>query len=86
MERPLIIWNNEDLAQRIKATEMAGLNEPPKRMAGSLVWGQVIGNNIEMWFDSPTGDSSDVQYFYMHCVDNRQAEIIWGQHKKVWGI
>jgi hypothetical protein len=58
----------------------------PQRTRGGLVGGFVENNVIEMWFDSPDGDSSDVQKFAMHCVDGDQAESIWASHRKVWGL
>ena len=55
-------------------------------MKGSLVAAFANGNMVEMWFQSPDGDSSDSQIFYLRCVTEGQAEIIAAMHRRVWAV
>jgi hypothetical protein len=59
---------------------------PAVRMKGTLTGTEVVGNHLHLWFASPDGDSSDSQIFRMRCVDEAQAKIIEGQHRKVWNL
>jgi hypothetical protein len=58
----------------------------PQRSLGFLSACFANGEMVEMWFNSPDGDSSDVQIFTMRCRDNEQALAVCANHKKVWGI
>jgi hypothetical protein len=55
-------------------------------MKGSLVAAFANGNMVEMWFQSPDGDSSDAQIFALRCVSESQAEVVAGMHRKTWGV
>ena len=59
---------------------------PDIPMKGTLVAAFANGNMVELWFQSPTGDSSDSQIFEMRCHDERQAKAIEAHHRKVWGL
>jgi hypothetical protein len=45
----------------------------------------VYGNIVELWFSSPTGDSSDSIQFKMTCTSPEQAMEIALMHNRVWG-
>lgn len=53
---------------------------------GDLVATRVIGSHVELWFQSPTGDSSDSFIFTMTCKSHPQAVAIANRHNKAWGI
>jgi len=53
---------------------------------GDLVATVIVGNIVNLWFSSPTGDSSDSQIFEMVCRDNEQAEFIAKRHREMWGL
>ena len=54
-------------------------------MKGSLVAAFANGNMVEMWFQSPDGDSSDSQQFALRCATPEQAERIASLHRTKWG-
>ena len=43
-------------------------------------------NVLDLWFSSPTGDSSDSVIFTMTCLNGEQAQEIADMHLKVWGL
>ena len=53
---------------------------------GSLVAVAPNGNMLEMWFQSPDGDSSDSQMFAMRCMSPEQAQTIATLHRSKWGV
>ncbi len=55
-------------------------------MKGSLVAVAPNGNMLEMWFQSPDGDSSDSQMFAMRCMSPEQAQTIATLHRSKWGV
>jgi hypothetical protein len=55
-------------------------------MKGCLVAAFASGSKVEMWFQSPDGDSSDSQIFYLRCVTEGQAEVIAAVHRRVWAV
>ena len=57
---------------------------PTIPMKGSLVAAIASGIMVEMWFQSPDGDSSDSQIFYLRCANAEQAKIIAAMHRGVW--
>jgi len=59
---------------------------PTIPMKGSLVAAFASGRVVEMWFQSPTGDSSDSQIFYLRCASEGQAESIAAVHCRVWAV
>jgi len=59
---------------------------PTIPMKGCLVAAFASGRSVEMWFQSPDGDSSDSQIFYLRCVTEGQAEIIAAMHRRVWAV
>jgi hypothetical protein len=42
--------------------------------------------SVELWFQSPDGDQSDVQIFHLRCRDAVQAEAVAAMHREVWDI
>lgn len=55
-------------------------------LKGDVVAVLVLGSNVQIWFASPTGDSSDSQIFEMSCQNPEQAEMVAKRHREVWGI
>lgn len=47
---------------------------------------QTIGSYVEIWFRSPTGDSSDSHILRMPCVDEDQAERIADNWKMLFDL
>ena len=61
-------------------------DRPMIPMKGSLVAAFANGNMMEMWFQSPDGDSSDSQIFALRCTSPGQAEVIAAHHRRVWAV
>jgi hypothetical protein len=59
---------------------------PTIPMKGCLVAAFASGDVVEMWFQSPTGDSSDSQIFALRCTTPEQAEVIAAVHRRVWAV
>lgn len=59
---------------------------PTIPMKGCLVAAFASGDVVEMWFQSPTGDSSDSQIFYLQCESEYQADLIAAVHRRVWAV
>ena len=59
-------------------------DRPTYPMEGCLVAAFASGSKVEMWFQSPDGDSSDSQIFYLRCANAEQAKIIAAVHRGVW--
>lgn len=55
-------------------------------MKGSLRGIVVIDNILQLWYSSPTGDSSDVAIHELTCINNAQANTIGEMHLKVWNL
>lgn len=53
---------------------------------GTFKGHMLYGTTLELWFSSPTGDSSDSVIFKMECASHEQAADIAAMHHKVWGI
>ena len=53
---------------------------------GNLVAATVEGNHVLLWFQSPTGDSSDVQIATLVCHNNEQAIEIKDRHCQLWNL
>lgn len=56
------------------------------QMKGSLRGIVVIDNILQLWYSSPTGDSSDVAIHELTCINNDQANAIGEMHLKVWKL
>ena len=61
-------------------------DRPTIPMKGSVVAAFASGRVVEMWFQSPTGDSSDSQIFYLRCASEEQAEVVAAVHRRVWAV
>ena len=59
---------------------------PAIPMKGMLVAAFANGDMVELWFQSPTGDSSDSCQFAMKCNSPEQAEVIASFHRCKWGV
>jgi hypothetical protein len=57
-----------------------------KTYKGDCVAVLVNYNHVQLWFSSPTGDSSDSQIRDIICTDERQAELVAKRHREVWGL
>jgi len=53
---------------------------------GACLFVQTIGTTVELWFSSPTGDSSDSHIVHIPCLSVGQAEAVASLHKAVWGL
>jgi len=53
---------------------------------GSLVGTMVVGDRLQLWFSSPTGDSSDSVICTMPCTSNAEALDLQDLHREVWGL
>ena len=56
------------------------------RLRGSLCATEVIGEDLNLWFDSPTGDTSDSLIYKMPCRSEAEAREIETLHRKAWGL
>lgn len=56
------------------------------KMNGPVTAVFALGNTVQIWVSSPTGDSSDSQIFEITCLTEEQAEIIAGEWKSVWKL
>ena len=56
------------------------------RIKGSLVGTMVIDDRLQLWFSSPTGDSSDSVILTMPCRSNAEALELQDYHRGVYGI
>lgn len=74
---------------------MAGTNKKKKgqnnmqtqlEMKGSVVGVVTLGDAVEVWVLSPTGDSSDSFQYIIPCRTEAQAEVIAEMWRKVWGL
>jgi hypothetical protein len=55
-------------------------------MKGSLKACLVVGDAVQLWYSSPTGDSSDSQIHTIQCLSNEQAIAVSKLHRTMWGI
>lgn len=60
--------------------------ETQVRMKGSLIASYAVGNIVNLWFSSPTGDSSDSLIFTVKCETPAQAQVIAKMHSEIWGL
>ena len=56
------------------------------RVRGALVGTEVVGNELQLWFDSPTGDTSDSVICTMPCRSEAEAHEIENLHRKQWNL
>ena len=59
---------------------------PTIPMKGSLVAAVPNGEMVELWFQSPDGDSSDSQVFGLRCRTPEQAATVAALHRSKWGV
>ena len=55
-------------------------------MTGRLVGTEIQGNTLELWYASPTGDSTDAIIHRIPCIDVRQAVAVERVHRHTWGL
>ena len=53
---------------------------------GRLVGTEIIGDNLRLWYSSPTGDSSDSVITTMPCRSEQEALDLQDLHRSVWGL
>ncbi len=56
------------------------------RVRGALVGTEVVGNSLQLWFDSPTGDTSDSVICTMPCRSEAEAHEIENLHRSQWNL
>ena len=53
---------------------------------GSLVGTVVVDDRLQLWFSSPTGDSSDSVILTMPCRSNAEALELQDYHRKIYNL
>jgi len=56
------------------------------KIKGSLVGTVVVDDRLQLWFSSPTGDSSDSVILTMPCRSNAEALELQNYHRGIYGI
>ena len=56
------------------------------KVKGSLVGTMVNGDRLQLWFSSPTGDSSDSIITTMPCRSEQEALDLQDLHRSTWGL
>jgi len=56
------------------------------KVKGSLVGTQVNGDRLQLWYSSPTGDSSDSVITTMPCRSEEEALDLQDLHRSIWGL
>ena len=56
------------------------------KIKGSLIGTEVIGDWLQLWFSSPTGDSSDSVILTMPCRSNAEALELQDYHRKIYNL
>jgi hypothetical protein len=59
---------------------------PIMKAKGMPVAVQTVGTYVEIWFRSPTGDSSDSHILRMPCNNTEQAEEIANNWRNLFGF
>lgn len=55
-------------------------------MKGSVSAVTTLGAYVQVWVQSPTGDSSDCHIYEIPCVNIEQANVIAAQWRSAWGL
>ena len=55
-------------------------------MKGAVAAVLTLVNTVQVWVQSPTGDSSDCHIYDIPCDSVEQAKFIAAQWQKVWGL
>lgn len=53
---------------------------------GTVAAAFAIGNTVQIWVKSPTGDSSDTQILEIQCLNKDQADAIAQVWRATWNI
>lgn len=53
---------------------------------GTVAAAFAIGNTVQIWVKSPTGDSSDTQILEIQCLNKDQADAIAQVWRAAWNI
>lgn len=61
-------------------------DRPSVTMKGSLKACLVVGDAVQLWYSSPTGDSSDSQIHTIQCLSHEQAVAVARLHRGIWGV
>ena len=56
------------------------------KIKGSLVGTVVVDDRLQLWFSSPTGDSSDSVILTMPCRSNAEALELQDYHRKIYNL
>lgn len=46
----------------------------------------VQGKEVQLWYNSPTGDSTDSIIHSIVCSSEEQAHEVGALHKEMWGL
>jgi hypothetical protein len=55
-------------------------------MKGSVLGVTVIGNTVQVWVSSPTGDSTDSLIFNIPTTSHAHAITVGNMWRQVWGL
>lgn len=55
-------------------------------MKGTVSAVLTLGHIVQIWINSPTGDSSDSNIMEITCVNSQQAKVIARHWVKAWGL
>lgn len=61
-------------------------DRPTITTKGSLVAALVVGDVVQLWYASPTGDATDSQIHDIQCASHEQAVAVSKLHRAVWGV
>ena len=57
-----------------------------KDMKGSLVGTHQMGEILQLWYSSPTGDESDSQIHNINCKSVQEAQDLEDEHRRRWEL
>lgn len=66
--------------------ERAKMPAPTIQMKGSVVGVMVLGESVQVWVSSPTGDSSDSFQYIIPCQTQEQATVVAEMWRKTWSL
>ena len=79
----------DEAVQARPVIPMVGLipsGDGPSILPGAVTAAFSCGSGVQIWFQSPTGDSSDSQIFRLDCASKAQADMIAAQWRALWSL
>lgn len=56
------------------------------KVKGAVVAAFAVGKIVQVWAESPTGDSSDSHLFQIPCHSEQQADAVAAMWRETWGL